>query len=34
MEAAISAPLSGRVERLAIGEQGAVEGGDLLVVIA
>ncbi|HEU5144094.1 MAG TPA: pyruvate carboxylase [Dermatophilaceae bacterium] len=34
MEATISAPVSGTVERLAIGEQGQVEGGDLLVVIA
>jgi pyruvate carboxylase len=34
MEATISAPVSGTVERLAIGEQGQVEGGDLLLVIA
>ena len=34
MEASISAAVSGTVERLAIGAQGQVEGGDLLVVIA
>jgi pyruvate carboxylase len=34
MEAAITAPSSGRVERLAIGAVQQVEGGDLLVVLA
>ncbi|GMA41661.1 pyruvate carboxylase [Mobilicoccus caccae] len=34
MEATISAPTSGTVERLAIGAQGQVEGGDLLVVLS
>ena len=34
MEAAITAPVSGTVERLAIGHAQAVEGGDLLLVIA
>ncbi|HET7397772.1 MAG TPA: pyruvate carboxylase [Intrasporangium sp.] len=34
MEATVSAPISGRVDRLAIAEQAQVEGGDLLVVIA
>ncbi|MFT3971349.1 MAG: pyruvate carboxylase [Micropruina sp.] len=33
MEAAITAPLGGTVQRLAIGPAQAVEGGDLLVVI-
>ncbi|MBK8446879.1 MAG: pyruvate carboxylase [Micropruina sp.] len=33
MEAAITAPVSGTVERLAIGHAQAVEGGDLLLVI-
>ena len=34
MEAAITAPVAGTVERLAIGHAQAVEGGDLLLVIA
>ncbi len=34
MEAAITTPVAGTVERLAIGGQQQVEGGDLLVVIA
>src|SRR5215210_5273079 len=34
MEAAITAPISGKVERLAIGEVTQVEGGDLVLVIA
>ena len=34
MEAAITAPSSGRVERLAIGSVQQVEGGDLLMVLA
>jgi pyruvate carboxylase len=34
MEATISAPVAGTVDRLAIGEQGQVEGGDLLIVLA
>ncbi|MDO5629818.1 MAG: pyruvate carboxylase, partial [Mobilicoccus sp.] len=34
MEATISAPVAGKVERLAIGAQAQVEGGDLLVVIS
>ena len=33
MEAAITAPVTGTVERLAIGHAQAVEGGDLLLVI-
>jgi pyruvate carboxylase len=33
MEAAITAPISGKVERLAIGEVTQVEGGDLVLVI-
>ena len=33
MEAAITAPSAGTVQRLAIGPAQAVEGGDLLVVI-
>jgi pyruvate carboxylase len=33
MEAAITAPVAGTVQRLAIGSQQQVEGGDLLVVI-
>jgi pyruvate carboxylase len=33
MEAAITAPIAGTVERLAIGPVQQVEGGDLLVVI-
>ena len=33
MEAAITAPVDGVVERLAIGETQQVEAGDLLVVI-
>ena len=34
MEAAITAPVGGSVQRLAIGAQQQVEGGDLLVVLA
>src|SRR5215213_70216 len=34
MEAAITAPISGKVERLAIGEVTQVEGGDLVLVIS
>jgi pyruvate carboxylase len=34
MEAAITTPVAGTVQRLAIGSQQQVEGGDLLVVIA
>ncbi len=34
MEAAITAPVGGTVQRLAIGAQQQVEGGDLLVVLA
>ena len=34
MEAAITAPVAGTIERVAIGHAQAVEGGDLLVVIA
>jgi pyruvate carboxylase len=34
MEAAISAPVAGTVERLAVGPVQQVEGGDLLVVLA
>jgi pyruvate carboxylase len=34
MEAAITAPVGGTVQRLAIGHAQQVEGGDLLVVIA
>lgn len=33
LEAAITAPTSGRVARLAIRDQATVEGGDLLLVI-
>jgi pyruvate carboxylase len=33
MEAAITAPVAGTVQRLAIGRQQQVEGGDLLLVI-
>jgi pyruvate carboxylase len=33
MEAAITAPRAGRVERLAIGTVQQVEGGDLVVVL-
>ena len=33
MEAAITAPVDGVVERLAIGETQQVEAGDLLVVV-
>ena len=33
MEAAITAPVAGTVQRLAIGEVQQVEGGDLLVVL-
>jgi pyruvate carboxylase len=34
MEAAITAPLAGTVQRLAIGSVQQVEGGDLVLVIA
>ena len=34
MEASITTPVGGTVERLAIGSQQQVEGGDLLVVIS
>jgi len=34
MEAAITAPISGRVERIAIAEVAQIEGGDLVLVIA
>jgi pyruvate carboxylase len=34
MEASITAPVAGTVQRLAIGSQQQVEGGDLLLVIA
>jgi len=34
MEASITSPVSGTVQRLAIGEQQQVEGGDLLIVVA
>ena len=34
MEANITTPVSGTVQRLAIGAQQQVEGGDLLLVIA
>jgi pyruvate carboxylase len=34
MEAAITAPKAGAVQRLAIGSQQQVEGGDLLIVLA
>jgi pyruvate carboxylase len=34
MEAAITAPIAGKVERLAIGEVTQVEGGDLVLVIS
>jgi pyruvate carboxylase len=34
MEAAITSPVGGTVQRLAIGAQQQVEGGDLLIVIA
>jgi pyruvate carboxylase len=34
MEAAITAPISGRIERLAISPTQQVEAGDLLLVIA
>jgi pyruvate carboxylase len=34
MEAAITAPVGGTVERLAIGNVQQVEGGDLVVVLA
>ena len=34
MEARITSPVGGTVERLAIGAQQQVEGGDLLIVIA
>ncbi len=34
MEAAITTPVAGVVQRLAIGHAQAVEGGDLLVEIA
>jgi pyruvate carboxylase len=33
MEAAITAPVAGTVQRVAIGEVQQVEGGDLLVVL-
>ncbi|HEX2074771.1 MAG TPA: biotin/lipoyl-containing protein, partial [Geodermatophilus sp.] len=33
MEAAITAPIAGTVQRVAIGEVQQVEGGDLLVVV-
>ena len=34
MEAAITAPVAGTVERVAIGSVQQVEGGDLLAVLA
>jgi pyruvate carboxylase len=34
MEAAITAPISGKVERIAIAEVAQIEGGDLVLVIA
>ncbi len=34
MEAPITSPVAGTVQRLAIGAQQLVEGGDLLVVVA
>jgi pyruvate carboxylase len=34
MEASITSHVGGKVERLAIGAQQQVEGGDLLVVVA
>ncbi len=34
MEATITAPVGGTVQRLAIGSQQQVEGGDLLLVVA
>jgi pyruvate carboxylase len=34
MEASITSPVGGRVQRLAIGAQQQVEGGDLLIVVA
>jgi pyruvate carboxylase len=34
MEAAITAPVTGTVQRLAIGEVQQVEGGDLLLVLS
>ena len=33
MEAAITTPVAGTVQRLAIGSQQQVEGGDLLLVV-
>jgi pyruvate carboxylase len=33
MEAAITSPVAGTVQRLAIGSQQQVEGGDLLLVV-
>jgi pyruvate carboxylase len=34
MEAAITAPISGKVERIAIAEVSQVDGGDLVLVIS
>jgi pyruvate carboxylase len=34
MEASITSPVNGTVQRLAIGAQQQVEGGDLLIVVA
>ena len=34
MEASITSPVGGTVQRLAIGAQQQVEGGDLLIVVA
>jgi pyruvate carboxylase len=34
MEAAITSPVGGTVQRLAISPQQQVEGGDLLIVVA
>ncbi|MCL4155531.1 UNVERIFIED_CONTAM: hypothetical protein GTU68_039832 [Idotea baltica] len=33
MESAISAPMSGTIERVAVAEVGSVEAGDLLAVL-